>query len=164
VLTWAWHPKAVPAATPHSQLLAACDLGMAATLLRPPGYDLDARVLAAARARAEAAGGSLAVTEDPEAAFEGAVAVCAKSWGRLDRYGFPPAEARPDPALRARWIVDEERMGRTADALFLHCLPVRRNVIVTDGVLNGPRSVVIDQAENRLWTAAALLLDLLLGD
>lgn len=161
VLTWAWHPKALPVATPHSQLLAACDLGMRVTLLRPAGYGLDPAVMDRARERARAAGGALDETQDIEAAYDGAHAVCAKSWGRLDAYGAEPESARPAPALRPRWIVDDERMERTADAFFMHCLPVRRNVIVTDAVLDSGRSAVIDQAENRLWTVAALLLALL---
>ncbi|MCB9915931.1 MAG: N-acetylornithine carbamoyltransferase [Planctomycetes bacterium] len=159
VLTWAWHPKALPVATPHSQLLAAADLGMRVTLLRPEGYDLAPEVLAAARTRAEAAGGALEVTDDVEAAYAGARVVCAKSWGRLDAYGRPSEEARPAADLRARWIVDEAKLARGADPWFLHCLPIRRNVIATDGVLDAPRCAVVRQAENRLWTAAALLAD-----
>lgn len=161
VLSWAWHPKALPVATPHSQLLAACDLGMDVTLLAPEGYALDAAVLGAAGERARARGGRLRTTANREEAFEGAQVVCAKSWGRLDAYGRPASEARPAAELRARWIVDERAMERTAGAFFMHCLPVRRNVIVSDAVLDSARSAVIDQAENRLWTAAALFLALL---
>jgi N-succinyl-L-ornithine transcarbamylase len=82
--------------------------------------------------------------------------VCAKAWGSLDYYGRFEDEARDKAPLRARWIVDEAKMQRTDDAFFMHCLPVRRNVVVTDGVLNSKRSAVIDEAENRLWTAAAV--------
>ena len=156
VLTWAWHPKPLPAATPHSQLVAACDLGLDVTLLRPPGYGLDPEVVTAARARAEAQGGSLVETDDIQAAYEGADVVCAKSWSRLDAYGRFDEELSARAPLRPTWIVDERKMARTKDAWFMHCLPVRRNVIVTDGVLDSPRSAVVDQAENRLWTAAAV--------
>ena len=159
VLTWAWHPKSLPVATPHSQLLAACDLGMEVTLLRPEGYGLDPEVTAAARRRAEAQGGSLVETDDP-AAYDGARVVCAKSWGSLDFYGRFEAEAEAKAGLRDRWIVDEDKMARTDDGAFLHCLPVRRNVIVTDGVLDSARSAVLDEAENRLWTAAAVFRSL----
>lgn len=161
VLSWAWHPKALPVATPHSQLLAACDLGMDVWLLRPPGYALDTEVTAAARERALGGGGGFHETDEVAAAFEGAEVVCAKSWGRLDAYGLPAEEARPSADLRARWIVDAARMERTADAFFMHCLPVRRNVIVSDEVLDSGRSAVIDEAEQRMWTAAALLLAIL---
>ncbi len=157
VLTWAWHPKSLPLATPHSQLLSAAALGMEVVHLRPPGYDLDPQVVATAKARAEASGGSLTVTDDIDGAFRGAHAVCAKSYGAIGYYGRFDDEPRDKAALRQRWIVDSEKMSRTADAIFMHCLPVRRNVKVTDRVIDGPRSVVVDQAENRLWAQLALL-------
>ena len=161
VLTWAWHPKPLPAATPHSQLIAACDLGMDVTLLRPPGYDLDPEVTAAARARAEALGGSLRESDDQAAAYRGAQVVCAKSWSRLDAYGAFDRELAERASLRPDWIVDEAKLSTTDEAWFMHCLPVRRNVIATDGVLDGPRSAILDEAENRLWTQAAVFAALL---
>jgi ornithine carbamoyltransferase len=82
--------------------------------------------------------------------------VCAKEWGALGLYGKPDEERRVKEPLRARWIVDAQKLERTAGAFFMHCLPVRRNVVVTDAVLDSGRSAVIDEAENRLWTAAAL--------
>ncbi|MBL8841423.1 MAG: N-acetylornithine carbamoyltransferase [Planctomycetes bacterium] len=157
VLTWAWHPKSLPLATPHSQLLSAAALGMRVVHLRPPGYDLDPQVVAVAKQRAEASGGSLEVTDDIEAAYRGAHAVCAKSYGGIGWYGRFEDEKRDKAALRRRWIVDAEKMALTEDALFMHCLPVRRNVKVTDAVIDGPRSVVVDQAENRMWSQLALL-------
>lgn len=156
VLMWTWHPKSLPVATPHSQLVAACDLGMRVTVLRPDGFGLDPEVVAAARTRAEALGGSVDETDDVDAALEGAEVVCAKEWGALPLYGRPEEERALKEPLRARWIVDEAKLDRTAGAFFLHCLPVRRNVVVTDGVLDSKRSAVVDEAENRLWTAAAL--------
>jgi N-acetylornithine carbamoyltransferase len=156
VLTWTWHPKSLPVATPHSQLLAAADLGMHVTLLRPEGFGLEPAVVRAARARAEAQGGSLRESDDIDAAMKGAEVVCAKEWGSLDHYGRFEEEQRLKEPLRKRWIVDAEKLQRTDDAIFLHCLPVRRNVVVTDAVLNSRRSAVVDQAENRLWTAAAV--------
>jgi len=156
VLTWTWHPKALPVATPHSQLLAACDLGMRVTLLRPEGFGLEPEVVRAARERAEAQGGSLTETEDIDAALKGAHVVCAKEWGGLGFYGRPEEERRAKEPLRQRWIVDAAKMQATDDAFFLHCLPVRRNVVVSDAVLNSSRSAVVDEAENRLWTAAAV--------
>ncbi|MCZ6596952.1 MAG: N-acetylornithine carbamoyltransferase [Planctomycetota bacterium] len=156
VLTWAWHPKSLPVATPHSQLLSAADLGMDVTILRPAGWGLEPEIVAAARERAESLGGSVQETDDVEAAYRGAHVVCAKAWGALDYYGRFEEEARKKEDLRAGWMVDEEKMGKTDDAFFLHCLPVRRNVVVSDGVLNSNRSAVIDEAENRLWTAAAV--------
>ncbi len=156
VLTWAWHPKSLPVATPHSQLLAAADLGMEVTVLRPPGYSLDAGVMAAAKDRVESLGGSLNETDDIEAAYRGADVVCAKSWGSLDYYGRFEDEPADKAHLRKEWVVDEPKMDLTGKGIFMHCLPVRRNIVVTDGVLDGPRSAVVDQAGNRLWTAGAV--------
>jgi len=156
VLTWAWHPKSLPVATPHSQLLSAADLGMDVTVLRPEGWGLEPEIMRAARERAESLGGSVQETDDIEAAYSGARVVCAKPWGSLDYYGRFEDEAREKRSLREGWMVDEQKMATTDDAFFLHCLPVRRNVVVSDGVLNSRRSAVIDEAENRLWTAAAV--------
>lgn len=161
VLTWAWHPKPLPVATPHSQLLSAAHLGMDITLLRPPGYDLDPEMVAAAEQRTTAHGGSLKVTGDIDDAYDGAHVVCAKAWGSLDYYGRFDEEAEMKKALRQDWIVDEKKMARTDDAYFMHCLPVRRNVVVTDGVIESKRSVVIDEAGHRFWTVSALLQSLL---
>jgi len=157
VLTWAWHPKSLPVATPHSQLMAAANLGMDVTVLRPPGYGLDPAIVAAARERARSLGGDLTETDDVEGAYHGARVVCAKGWGSLEYYGRFDEEARDKAPLRGRWIVDERKMALSDRAWFLHCLPVRRGVIVTDGVIESERSAVIDEAENRLWTAAAAL-------
>lgn len=155
VLTWAWHPKSLPVATPHSQLLSAADLGMNVTVLRPEGYGLEPAVMEAARQRAESLGGSVQETDDIDAAMSGAKVVCAKAWGSLDYYGRFEQESVDKAGLRSDWIVDEAKMARTDDAFFMHCLPVRRNIVVSDGVLDSDRSAVIDEAENRLWTAAA---------
>lgn len=163
VLTWAYHPKPLPVATPHSQLLAAADLGMDVTILRPEGWDLDAEMVDAARRRSESIGGSLTVTADQKAAYTGAHVVCAKSWGSLDYYGRFDEEAAAKQPLRPDWTVDEKKMALTDDALFMHCLPVRRGVVVTDGVIDSKNSIVTSEAENRLWTVAALLQCLIAG-
>lgn len=157
VLTWAWHLKSLPAATPHSQLLSAANLGMNVTLLRPEGWSLDPDILGRAKERAEALGGSLEETDDIAEAYRGANVVCAKAWAGLDYYGRFDEEAMAKADLRKDWIVDEAKMDLTDDGCFLHCLPVRRNVIVTDGVLDSPRSAHLEEAGNRLWTAVAVL-------
>jgi N-acetylornithine carbamoyltransferase len=104
------------------------------------------------------------VSSDLDDALCGADAVYAKSWGALSCFGDPVAEAQLRSPHRG-WRIDEARMNTTrdGDGIFLHCLPVRRNVVVTDGVLDGPWSAVVDQAENRLWAQQALLEDLLDG-
>lgn len=162
VLSWAYHPKALPMATPNSQVLAACDLGMDVVLTHPHGWELDDEVLAQAQQRVQQSGGSFAVEYDQQAAFKDAQVVCAKSWGALNYYGNWEAEKPLRNGLK-HWILDEAKMQRTDNALFMHCLPVRRNVEVSDGVLDSPQAIVIDEAENRMWAQMALLTALMGG-
>jgi N-acetylornithine carbamoyltransferase len=83
--------------------------------------------------------------------------VYAKSWGGKQFYGSADDDLRYRAQFRDDWIVNETKMSRTSEAIFMHCLPVRRNVIVTDGVIDSARSVVIDEAENRLHVQKAIL-------
>lgn len=164
VLSWAWHPRPLPTAVPVSAALAAARLGMEVVIARPEGFDLDPDDMAAVRAVAERSGGSVSETDDLDAAVAGADAVYAKSWGNLAAFGDVDAE-RVWRAPHRSWRIDENLMAASRDGagIFMHCLPVRRNVVVTDGVLDGPWSVVIDQAENRLHVQRALLESLLVG-
>ena len=155
-LTWAPHPKPLPTAVPNSLLLAAAQMGMDVTVAHPEGYDLPGTVMARAEALASMAGGSVRRTSDRAAAAAGAEIVYAKSWGALSRYDAPHAEQASRERHR-EWTIDEAFMARTDDARFMHCLPVRRNVVVSDAVIDGPRSVVVDQAENRLHAQKAML-------
>ncbi len=161
-LTWTWHPNPLPTAVPGSALIGAARLGMDLTLACPPGYDLYPDDMKAIRGVAERNGASLEVTRDMDEAVEGAHAVYAKSWGSLEDFGNPEKERARRAAFKD-WIVNEKRMSSTAGGrgIFLHCLPVRRGVVVTEGVLEGPWSVVVDQAENRMHAQRALLLELL---
>jgi len=95
------------------------------------------------------------------ASFEGVEVVYAKSWGSKNFYGAADKDLAERAQYRGEWIVDEEKMARTNNALFMHCLPVRRNVIVTDGVIDSASSVVIDEAENRLHVQKAILAKLI---
>lgn len=162
VLSWAWHPKALPTAVPASAAIAAAQCGMNIVVARPDGFDLDPEDMDAIRRVAGAAGGSVAVSADMDEALDGAEAVYVKAWGSLAQFGRPEAEA----TLRAPhrdWRLTAERIRRTKDAkaIAMHCLPVRRNVEIDDAVLDGPSSVVVDQAENRLHAQRALLLELI---
>lgn len=156
LLTWAYHPKALPMAVPNSFLLAVSRLGVDLILARPEGYDLDPEILRVARENAGASGGRFSVTNDRDAAYDGVEVVYAKSWGSLAEYGRPEAEAARRVRLKD-WRVTEARMARGDNAAFMHCLPVRRNVVVDDAVLDGPRSLVLDEAENRLYAQQAIL-------
>ncbi|HYY58452.1 MAG TPA: N-acetylornithine carbamoyltransferase [Pyrinomonadaceae bacterium] len=164
VLTWAWHPKPLPMAVPNSFALAAAQMGHELTVAHPAGYELDDELMRDIERHARESGGSLRLTNEMDEAFDGAEAVYAKSWGSPRFYGSPEREREERAAFRGRWIVDERRMARTSDAVFMHCLPVRRNVIVTDGVLDSARSVVIDEAENRLHVQKAIMARLLRGE
>lgn len=156
-LTWAWHPKPLPMAVPNSFALAAAQMGHQLTIAHPPGYELDEDLIADINMRAFDAGGTVRITHDVEEAFDGAEVVYAKSWGSRLYYGSPQEDVEERAPYRGQWIVNEEKMRRTRDAIFMHCLPVRRNVIVTDDVIDGPRSVVIDEAENRLHIQKAIM-------
>jgi N-acetylornithine carbamoyltransferase len=160
VLTWAWHPKLLPMAVPNSFALAASQMGHDLVIAHPPGYELDEELIATSRALAADAGGSVKITNDMDAAFTGAEVIYAKSWGGKQFYGRDEQDTITRAQYRNKWIVNERRMGQTDDAIFMHCLPVRRNVIVTDGVIDSRASVVIDEAENRLHVQKAVMKEL----
>jgi ornithine carbamoyltransferase len=161
VLTWANHPKPLPLAVPSAALHMAAMRGMEVVVARPHGYGLPEPLMARARAVAEAAGGSVRETNDPGEAMVGARIVYAKSWASPELYGDAQAEAIRRRALSG-WCVDEHWFDEAAaECRFMHCLPVRRNVVVTDAVLDGPRSVVVHEARNRMWVQMAVLHRLL---
>ena len=163
VLSWAWHPKPLPLAVPAAVAHMAALRGMELTVLRPEGFALPEPVMARAHAAASLSGGSVRETSDRREALEGAHVLYAKSWGSPERYGDAAAEAALRAPLRS-WCVDEPWFARAAPgARFMHCLPVRRNVVVADEVLDGPRSVVVPQARNRMWAQMAVLHRLLAG-
>ncbi|MES2639298.1 MAG: N-acetylornithine carbamoyltransferase [Myxococcota bacterium] len=154
-LTWAPHPKPLPQAVPLSVVRAAVLGGADLHVAAPEGFDLDAEEMERARSFCADTGASITMTRDPDAAANGALAVYAKGWG---------AERRDEHAERVadlgHWTVGAARMKNATS--FLHCLPVRRNVIVTDEVIDGPKSRVVPQAANREPVQAALLLAWLL--
>lgn len=160
LMTWAYHPKPLPMAVPNSFALAASQFGHDLRIACPAGYELDTELMAEIEDQASKNGGSVEVVNDVSAAFDGVEVVYAKSWGSKLFYGNPDRDLHVRASLREDWIVNEEKMAKTNDAVFMHCLPVRRNVIVTDGVIDSPRSVVIDEAENRLHVQKAILADL----
>jgi N-acetylornithine carbamoyltransferase len=163
LLTWAWHPKPLPMAVPNSFALAAAQFGHD---LRSPirkVTNLMTSWLKRLRTKAKTNGGSVEFTNDIDTAIEGVEVVYAKSWGSKNFYGNSEADTLERSQYRHKWIVDEPKMARTNNAIFMHCLPVRRNVIVTDGVIDSTNSVVIDEAENRLHIQKAILSDLVGG-
>lgn len=156
VLSWAPHPKPLPMAVPNSALFMAARLGMDVVVARPDGFALDDGVMEQARTLARVSGGTISESSDQDGATEGADIVYVKSWGGMQRYTDPSAEA----AARARhadWIMTSARMATTREGRFMHCLPVRRGVVVESDVLDGPSTLHLDQAEHRLHAQKAIL-------
>jgi len=157
LITWTYHPRALNTAVANSALLMMTRLGMDVTLLCPDErYLLDQGFMGAARENAASAGGSLQVTHDIDTGYDGAHLVYAKSWGSLALYGRAEEEREARDAYR-HFIVDEAKMAMTDDAYFSHCLPARRNVKATDAVMDSPRSLIIEEAANRLHVQKALM-------
>jgi N-acetylornithine carbamoyltransferase len=161
VLSWVYHPKALPLAVPAAALHMAAMRGMEVVVARPEGFALPPEVMDKARAAARAAGGSVSETADRAAALEGASVVYAKEWGCTSHYGDIEADARMRASLKD-WCVRESWFADARpDAKLMHCLPVRRNVAVADEVLDGPRSAVKREALNRLTVQTAVLYRML---
>ena len=160
-LAWTWNPQPLSTAVANSVTMIATKYGMDVSLLCPnPDYVLDERFMKAAHENAKSSGGRLVVTHDISDGYSGADVVYANSWGALPYYGDPEKEWARSRSYRG-FIVDERKMLTTNNAIFSHCLPVRRNVEVTDAVVDGPRCVAIDEAENRLHVQKAIMLSLL---
>ncbi|CAN5350671.1 N-acetylornithine carbamoyltransferase [soil metagenome] len=160
LLTWAWHPKPLPMAVPNSFALASAQFGHDLRIAHPKGYELDEELVAEIEQQTSENGGSVEFTNDVHAAFDDVEVVHAKSWGGRQFYGETEKDIEHRAGLRSDWIVDAAKMSRTKNGLFMHCLPVRRNVIVTDEVIDSANSVVIDEAENRLHVQKAILSEL----
>ncbi|MCP5093170.1 MAG: N-acetylornithine carbamoyltransferase [Gammaproteobacteria bacterium] len=163
VLSWAYHPKALPLAVPASTLHMAAKRGMDVTVLRPDGFAMPDALMQKAGAAAEASGGSLRESDDRAEAMEGAHVIYAKSWSSTAHYG----DKLGDQKMRNEhidWCVDEPWFETAReDCRFMHCLPVRRGVVVSEPVLDGPRSVVIAEARNRMLAQMAVLHQMLGG-
>jgi len=170
-VTWAYSPSyAKPLSVPQGLITLMTRFGMNVTLAHPPEYCLMDQSMEAARKNAEAAGAHFEVVDSMTAAFKDADIVYPKSWGphdlMLQRRDAAGDEARHQIeeqclALNARykdWICDNEKMETTRHtAVYMHCLPADRGAEVTDAVIDGPQSVVFQQAENRLHTAKAIM-------
>jgi N-succinyl-L-ornithine transcarbamylase len=139
VLTWAPHPRALPQAVPNSfvEWMKEADVDLVVT--HPEGYEL-----------APEFSNGVRVEYDQKKAFEGADFVYAKNWASYKEYGQILRKDRS-------WTVDAEKMALTNDAKFMHCSPVRRNMIVSDEVIDSPNSIVIDEAANRVVSAQVVI-------
>jgi N-succinyl-L-ornithine transcarbamylase len=143
VLTWAPHPRRLPQAVANSfaEWMNKADVDFVVT--HPKGYELDKKFT-----------GDATIEYDQDKAFEGADFIYAKNWSSYEQYGEILSE---DP----NWTVSLEKMKLTNDGKFMHCLPVRRNVVVNDEVLDSDYSVCIQQAGNREWSAQAVIKTML---
>lgn len=141
VMTWAPHPKALPQAVPNSFVEWMVAAGYDVTVTHPEGYELDPRFTEGAK-----------IDYDQNHALEGADFVYAKNWSSFadDTYGQVLSTDRS-------WTVDTAKMALTNNAYFMHCLPVRRNMIVTDDVIESPQSIVIPEAANREISAQTVI-------
>jgi N-succinyl-L-ornithine transcarbamylase len=147
VMTWAPHPKALPQAVPNSFAEGINLTDYEFVITHPEGYELDPQFV-----------GNAKVEYDQKKAFEGADFIYAKNWAAYtgDNYGKVLSMDRS-------WTVDSEKMALTNNAYFMHCLPVRRNMIVTDDVIESPQSIVIPEAANRVVSAQTVLKEMLLS-
>ncbi|MGB8716315.1 MAG: N-acetylornithine carbamoyltransferase [Rhodanobacteraceae bacterium] len=160
VLTWTYHPRPLNTAVANSALAIATRFGMDVTLLCPtPEYALDRRYMDIARNNAEETGGSFCMSHDINEAYADAQVVYAKSWGAIPYFGRWQEEKAIRDANR-HFIVDETKMALTDNAVFSHCLPLRRNVKATDAVMDSPACIAIEEAENRLHVQKAVMAKL----
>ena len=157
VLTWTYHPKPLNTAVANSALTIATRMGMDVTLLCPtPEFALDERYQGWARDNVAESGGSFRMSHDIAEAYTGADVVYAKSWGAIPYFGRWDQE-KPIRDAHKHFIVDEAKMALTNNGVFSHCLPLRRNVKATDGVMDAPYCIAIEEAENRLHVQKAVM-------
>lgn len=143
VLTWAPHPKALPQAVANSFSLWTQKAGYDLKITHPKGYELASEFV-----------GNAEIEYDQEKAFQDADFIYAKNWSSYSEYGKILSEDK-------KWMINEAKMKLTNDAKFMHCLPARRNVVVSDGVLDSEHSLVIEEAGNRIVSAQTIFKKLL---
>ena len=146
-----------PISVPQSLILLMTRYGMNVRLTRPPEYKLMPDIMDQAHENARRSGGSLEVLDDFDAGFRDADVVYPKSWGAL-LTTTDNAESAAIGKQYSNWITDDRRMVLAKrDAIYMHCLPADRNIEVSDSVIDGPQSVVYDEAENRLHAQKAVM-------
>ena len=143
VLSWAPHVKALPHAVANSFIKMALRLNYDITVANPKGYNLSKVITE-----------NIKIIHDQENAFENADLIYAKNWCCYDNYGQVIETEK-------NWIINKEKMKLTNDAKFMHCLPVRRNLVVTDEILDSSNSLILNQAENRIFSAQIVLKNII---
>lgn len=157
-VSWAYAPSyAKPMSVPQGLIMLMTRFGMDVTLAHPPEYTLMADTMKIARENAAASGVKFEVVDDMDAAFENADIVYPKSWG-IESLFHKPEEALEISKKYKDWICDERRMGiANKESIYMHCLPADRGNEVTDAVIDGPNSIIYQEAENRLHTCKAIM-------
>ncbi len=163
VVSWAYSAGVKPVAVPQSAVLIFTRFGADVTLAHPRGLELHPDIIEMAKDNADRYGGSFEISYDMDEAFEGADVVYPKSWGSLEF--MPPKVPEVDERgmidlmnKHKDWITTQEKLDRAkGDVIYLHCLPADRGMEVTDDVIDGPHSVVFDEAENRLHVQKAIM-------
>ncbi|MFP4686499.1 MAG: ornithine carbamoyltransferase [bacterium] len=163
VMSWAYSPSyEKPLSVPHSAIIAASKMGMDVVQAQPKGLELDDEIIGACEDYARQSGGSFEVSYDMEEAFEDAHVVYPKCWGSKEE--FENVARGDDTGMKKifeankDWKCDEQKLALARDnALYMHCLPADRGYEVTNEVLDGPQSVVFDEAENRLHAQKAVM-------
>ena len=145
VMTWAPHPKALPQAVPNSFAQWSAAAGYDVTVVQPHGYELSPECTKGCK-----------IEYNQDKALEGADFVYAKNWSVFDDANYGKVICKD-----MDWTVSEKKIALTNNAFFMHCLPVRRNMIVTDAVIESPQSIVIPEAANRVVSAQTVIKDIL---
>ena len=162
VISWAYHPKPLPLSVPNSTVLISTRYGMDVTLTHPENFELDDNIIKLAEMNAKKSGGSFNISNNLEDSYANADVIYVKSWGSRKEYGKPQEEKKLRIPYRDKWRINKNHLDLTkSDSIFMHCLPIRRNIVAEDSVIDGPHSIIYDQAENRLYTIKALLYHLL---
>jgi len=143
VLSWAPHIKPLPHAVANSFINMAKKMNYDIKITNPIGYNLNENIT-----------DGIEIINNQKEAFEGANLVYAKNWSSYDNYGKVLD-------IKDSWIIDDDKMDITNNAKFMHCLPVRRNLVVSDSVIDSDNSLVIEQANNRVYSAQLILKNIL---
>ena len=161
VMSWAYSGSvAKPLAVPQSAILSAAMMGMDVTLAHPEGLDLDPKILQATKDLAKKNGGGFKISHDMDESFQDADVVYPKAWTVQPTDGsglMDESVAKPVFEANKDWICTQDKMALTNDAYYMHCLPADRDMEVTDEVIDGPNSVIIEEAANRLHAQKGMM-------
>lgn len=158
VVSWAYAASyQKPMSIPNSMILQMPRFGLDIVLAHPPEFKLKSEIMEQAREEARKAGAGFEMMDDMEAAFKDADIIYPKSWGALETTTDPEEGAKIINKYK-HWITDERKMALAKpDAIFMHPLPADRNIEVTDGVMDGPNSVIFDEAENKMYVCESVM-------